>query len=459
MNWTQAILTNASYSILVFYAILYSVYIFLVYASFHSLLVRSRRARLWPSRRRFSAEQVPLVSILVPAYNEEKNIVESVRGLLGLRYPGVEVIVVNDGSDDDTLGELIRSFSMHRADLVHEPQILTCPIEGLFISATDPRLLVVDKSRGGKSDALNAAINLARTPWVCSVDVDSILEEDALFSVMRPALEDERVVASSGMVRVANGSWIVDGRVSQVRLPRRWLEGMQVVEYFRGFLQGRLGWNWLNGLILISGSFSVFRTDVLREIGGYSNQTVTEDMEVVIRIHRHLRFQRRPYRVESVVDSGCWTKVPSSLASLSRQRRRWHRGMAEVLWMHRNLLFNPRMGSVGFFVLPVFAMELISPLVELVAFALVPAAMVLGWISRDIFFFFLALTLLLGILLSICAVLLEEYSYRRYNRWQNLVRLLVYAIFEFPVKHPLTVLWRLQGLYDYLHRQRGWGRR
>ena len=440
MSWIGPVLFYLSYLIMGYYLVLYSTYLYLVLASVYYAVTRARGARLAASGLHFPSTNVPPVTLLAPAHNEEKTIVESVQALLGLNYPHLELIIVNDGSQDDTLHELIRSSSLHRADLVYDPLIPTRSIKGLYISTLDPRLLVVDKVNGGKSDALNAAINLSRTPWVCSVDADSLLEEDALLRVMRPAIEDGRVVATSGVIRVANGCTVAAGRILDVRLPRRGIEVAQVVEYLRGFLQGRLGWSWFNGIIVVAGSFGVFRADVVREIGGYSTSTVGEDLEIVVRIHRHLRYRRQPYRIVFVPDPVCWTEVPSTLSPLSSQQRRWHRGLAEVLRIHRSLLFRPRMGVIGFFVLPFFVLELLSPLVEFAGYLAVPTAWVLGILDRKEFIFYLTLSFLLGSLLSLWAVLLEEYSYRRYNHWKDFFRLVGYGIIEFPLVHPLAVL-------------------
>lgn len=232
---------------------------------------------------------------------------------------------------------------------------------------------------------------------------------------------------------------------------------MQVVEYLRGFIQGRLGWSWLNGVMIIAGAFGTFRTDVLRQVGGYSSAVVSEDMEVVVRIHRYLRHLRQPYRIVFVPDPVCWTEVPPALSPLARQRRRWHRGLAQVLRLHQDLFFRPGMGVVGFFVLPYFVLELVAPLVEVLGYAIVPIIWALGWLSGQAFLLYLTLALLLGIFLSLWAVLLEEYSYRRYTSWKDLLKLLLYALGEFPATHLIMVTWRLQGLYQFLRRRGEWG--
>ena len=458
MNWLGLLLNYAFDFVIAFYLVLYGVYVYLGIASIYYALIRRRLVRLEASRLRFPSMNVPPVTVLVPAHNEEKTIVEGVRALLGLNYPQLEVIVVNDGSGDDTLLEMIRSFSLHRAHLVYEPLIPTRPIQGLYLSTLNPHLLVIDKVQGGKSDALNAAINLAGTPWVCIVDADSILEEDALLRVMRPVMEDGRVIASSGVVRVSNGCKVAGGRVVQVRLPRGWVEVVQVVEYLQGFLLGRLGWSWLNGMLIVAGSFGVFRTDVLRDIGGYSTATATEDLEIVVRIHRYLRLKRQAYRVVFVLDPVCWTEVPPALSPLSRQRRRWHRGLAEVLRMHRDLLFHRRMGLIGFFVLPFFVLELVAPLVELVGYVLVPLGWALGILNQDAVLLYLIVGFLMGTLLTLWAVLLEEFSYRRYQQWKDFARLVLYGIIAFPLIHPLMVSWRALGLIEQMLGYREWGR-
>lgn len=443
--------------ILVFYVFLHAFYIFLLLASIDSALTQPRRARMLVPEELFNPVITPPVTMLVPAYNETATIVESVRALLSLRYPNVEAVVINDGSTDDTLQELIHSFSMRRADLVYQPAIPTKPIRGIYLSTVEPRLVVIDKVNGGKSDSLNAGLNLCDTPWVCSVDADSILEEDALIRAMRPAIEDNTVVASSGIVRIANGCRVAGGRVVRVGLPSGKLAMYQVVEYLHGFLQGRLGWSWLGTLLIISGAFGVFRTDVLRAVGGYSCATVAEDMEAVIHIHRYCRERRQPYRVIFVPDPVCWTEVPSRVSALRRQRRRWQRGLAEALTTHRDIFFRPRMGLLGFLPMPFFVLELLTPVAEISGFILVPLAWKLGWLTDRYLQIYLILAFVLGTGFAIWAVIIEEFTYRRYVSWRDLFRLLLFALTENVGYHQLVLWFRLEGLYDYVRGRREWG--
>lgn len=457
MKYFEILLYGSTLAILVFYILLQASYSLLLLSSFYGAWGQARRRKLYLPQQLIQSPATPPVTILVPARNEEATIRESVRALLGLNYPRFEVIIVNDGSTDRTLAELVQSFSLRKAEIVYHPLLATQPVRGIYVSPLEPRLMVIDKVAGGKSDALNVGINLCNTPWVCSLDADSILEEDALLRGMKPAIEDERVVATCGIVRVANGCRVAAGRVLQVALPRSRLAVFQVVEYLRGFLGGRLGWSWLNCLLIISGAFGIFRTEVLRTIGGYSRETVGEDMEIVVRIHRYFREGGEPYRVVFVPDPVCWTQVPSDYSTLRRQRRRWQRGLAEVLTKHHSLFFQPSMGAVGLLAFPYFALELVAPVMEISGFILVPAAWALGILDWNYALLYLVLAFLLGLLFSLWAVVIEEFTYRRYASWSDLFRLLFFALFEHFGYHQMVLWWRLEGTFDYFRKRQEWG--
>ncbi len=457
MSLVELIFFLISGFIITFYALFYAYYLFLFLVSLYGIWAQPRWARLLVPEQLLESYMTPPVTLVVPAYNETATIVESVHALLGLQYPRLEVVVINDGSTDDTLGELIRSFSLRRADVAYHARLPTERVRGIYLSTLERRLMVIDKVNGGKSDALNAGINLSRTPWICSVDADSILEEEALLRVMRAAIEDNTVVACSGIVRIANGCQVAAGRILRVALPSERLALFQVVEYLGGFLQGRLGWSWLNGLLIISGAFGAFRTDVLRAVGGYARDTVGEDMEVVVRIHRYCRQLRRPYRVVFVPDPVCWTEVPTRLGALRRQRRRWQRGLVEVLAKHRDIFFRPRQGVVGFLALPYFALEASAPLVELFGYFFVPWIWWMGWLDTNYFKLYLAMAFLVGIVFAISGVLLEEFSFRRYTSWRELFLLLFFALAKHVGYHQLMLWWRLEGIMDYFRRPREWG--
>jgi len=444
---------------LVYFAL---VVVFYFAMTFMSLAIELRRQRDLPQGSEeevFTSSLTPGISLLAPAYNEELNIAESVHGLLKLRYPNYEVIVVNDGSRDDTIGVLQREFALRRIDAVYDAVIPTSKVRGVYISPQDARLTVVDKANGGKADALNCGLNLSNMPLFCSVDADSLLEPDALLQVARPMVEcPERVVAVGGAVRIANGATIERGEITDVRFPRHALPAFQVIEYLRAFLAGRTSFSSINCLLIISGAFGLFRRDLALAVGGYRLGTVGEDAELVVRLHRYLRAKKQPYRMIFIARPVCWTEAPESLRVLGRQRRRWHRGLAETLWLHKRLAFNPRYGLVGMLGYPYFLLvEFCAPIVEMVGYIMVPLALIFRLVDPIFAFLLLALALICGISFSTGALLIEEIAYHRYSRWSELARMVGFAILENFGYRQLTVYWRLQGVWDLLRGNHSWG--
>jgi len=403
----------------------------------------------------------PPITLLVPAHNEEKSIAGSVRSLLALEYQLLEVIVINDGSTDQTLAELGREFHLQPANLLYIAELRTAPVRGIYVSPDEPRLLVLDKeSAGSKADAVNAGLNAASSPYVGVVDADSVLEKDALLRVMLSVLADpRRVVATGGIVRVMNGSRIVQGQLREVLLPRRPLEVLQVIEYLRAFLIGREAWAHFNMLVIISGAFGVFRRDLVKQVGGYRVSAIGEDFDLIARLHRHLRKQGADYQISFVADPVCWTEAPSDMPSLRRQRARWQKGLCDVLWRNRDMLFRSPYGRLGWLALPYqWLFELLAPLVELVGYTTMLLAALLGVLSREFFLQFLVFGYAFATLLSIGAVLQEEITYRRYNNWRDVTRLICFCFFEHFPYRQLQMVWRLQGMWQYLRGDAAWGK-
>ena len=399
------------------------------------------------------------VSLIVPAHNEEMFIVDSVRALLSLDYPSLELVVVNDGSRDRTLAMLESAYQLRPTRLLYIPEIITAPVHAIYKSAIEPRLLVLDKdSAGSKADAVNAGLNAATSPYVCVVDADSILEKDSLLRIMAGVFSDpHRVTAVGGIVRVLNGCQVTGGELRQVQLPRRSIEVMQVIEYLRAFLIGREGWAQFNVLPIISGAFGVFRTDLVREIKGYRSHAIGEDFDLIVRLHRHLQEQGRDYQIDFIPDPTCWTEVPSDLRSLARQRARWHKGLLDTLWPNRDMLFRRRYGRVGSLILPyMWIFEFCAPVIELVGYSTIIVAAGAGMLSRQFFLLFLLYGYAFATLISIGSVLLEEMTYRRYSNWREVARLLLYCLFEHFPYRQMTLIWRLQGIWQYLRGDFTW---
>lgn len=405
------------------------------------------------------AESAPPIALLAPAFNESLTIAQSIRSLLSLQYPSFEVVVINDGSSDDTLAVLIETFGLSRIQRHHDSEIPHQPIRGLYGSVHQPRLVVVDKANGGKADALNAGINVSRAPIFCSMDADSLLEPDALLRAVRPFVEDPvKTVAVGGTVRIANGCVIVDGRVVEVRAPRNPLALLQTVEYLRAFLMARLAWSRINSLTIISGAFGLFRRTRVMEVGGYTLGTVGEDMELVIKLHRLMRDKGLPYRIAFVPEPVCWTEAPESLSVLGRQRSRWHRGALETFERHWPMLFTPRYGRVGLIGFGnILLVDVVGPIVEALGYLLIPAFWMAGLLSLDYLLAFLAISFTFGVVISVGSLALEESELRRFPRARDLVLLTAVAVLENFGYRQLNTLWRLRGVWQFFRRSQSWG--
>lgn len=435
------------------------IYLAMLIVAFFTSARHQRRLQSHRLRWIKEAPLAPPITVIAPAHNEEASIRVAVRNFLDLDYPELEIIVVNDGSADRTLDELRDEFRLRPVHAVYVPEIACAQIRGLYRSATDRRLVVIDKvSCGNKADAVNAGLNAATSPYVCIVDGDSLLERDALLRIMVPVLSDpQRVVAVGGIVRVLNGSTIERGQLRRAQLPHHPIEAIQAVEYLRAFLIGREAWGRANMLTIVSGAFGIFRTDLVRAVGGYRTSSIGEDFDLVTRLHRYLREKRRDYEIRFVPDPMCWTEVPSDLRSLARQRARWQKGLLDVLWPNRDMLFRPRYGRIGFLALPyLWLFELFEPVVETGGILSIILAACLGVLSRTFFIQFLLFGFAFATVISIGSVLQEEVTYRRYENWNDVARLVTYCFVEHFPYRQLNMLWRLRGLWDYFAGNHAW---
>lgn len=452
----------SQWPVLGYFLLINSSYLLLIGLAATELTRHLRRVPFAGHDETYASPLTPAVSVLVPAYNEEVGIVAAVDAMLGLRYPRHEVVVVDDGSTDATFARLAR---VH--DLVEVPRELArdVPTRGQVRSVHVPRdgrtpLVVVRKDNSGRSDSLNVAVNAARHEIVCFVDADSILDPDALLTVAKPFADDPaRVVASGGVIRAVNGSRVVAGRVVAARMPGGWLARVQVVEYLRAFLLGRTGWSRLGALVLISGAFGVFRRDVVVQVGGLDPDCIGEDLELCVRVHRAMRDAGRDYRVVFVAEPVSWTEVPSTRRVLASQRRRWHRGLWEVLWRHRDMIGNPRYGRVGLVALPYYVVfELLAPVLELVGAVAVPLGLLLGVVDGGYALLLLLVAYVYAAFVSVTALAVEEFSFHRYGRWRDLALALAVCVVENLGYRQLTAWWRVQGLWSALRgTEQVWG--
>ncbi len=445
--------------VLFYFLIVNGVYIVLTSISF--FVIRRYLQENILSRQRLKLFQTSFykpISIIAPAYNEQATIRDSVRSLLQLHYPEYEIIVVNDGSSDKTLEVIMDEYRLKPSHRPY-PNILPCrEIRRVYSSKDYPQLIVVDKVNGGKADALNAGINVSRYPLFGAIDSDSLLEHDVMLKLVKPFLSEPETVAAGGIVRVANGCHIDGGEVVEIGLSRKWLPNFQIVEYLRSFLFGRVGWDAMNGLIIISGAFGLFRKDAVIACGGYKRDTVGEDMELVVRLHRYFREKKIPYRITFIPEPVCWTEVPENLRTLGRQRNRWQRGLADTIIRHKKMLFNRKYGVVGILVLPFFFFfEMLGPIIEFSGYIVFGIALATGAVNTVFAVLFFIVAFLLGTFLSLASLILEELSFRKYPRFRHVITLFVFGLMENFGYRQIHAWWRLKGLWGYFRREKSWG--
>ena len=409
-----------------------------------------------------SSPHAPTVSVLAPAYNEGATIIENVRSLLSLYYSNIEILIINDGSKDDSLEKLIQGYDLEKIDFHVDYKIPTKKVRGIYKSRNPvyKKLVVIDKENGGKADALNVGINVSTQDYVVCIDVDCILEQDSILKMMKPFLEesDEKIIASGGVVRIANSCAIQDGRLVKVRLPKNYWARLQSLEYIRAFILGRMAWARLNGLLLISGAFGAFDKQIAINAGGYNHNTVGEDMELVVRMRRYMEERNEPYRVTYIPDPLCWTEAPVSTKILGRQRNRWTRGTIETMKFHKKMFFNPKYGLLGMLSYPYwFFFEMLAPLIEFFGMIVFIILTIFGLINWDMFFALLIFIISFGYLYSAFAAYMEVTTYNMYRRRTDMMRLLFTALTEPFIFHPFVVWSAIKGYIDIIRKKKSWG--
>lgn len=405
----------------------------------------------------------PGISIIAPAHNEGLNIVHNVRSLLSLKYVNYEVMVVNDGSKDDTLQKLIEAYDLELVDYPIDPNIKAKPIRGVYKSKqlSYAKLIVVDKENGGKSDALNAGIQLSDKPFVGCIDVDCLLLPDSLLHVVKALYQrsKKRVIAVGGVVRVANSCLISGGTLEEVRLPKNWLARFQLLEYTRSFILGRMAWGRIDSLLIISGAFGFFDREIMLAVGGYDTKTVGEDMEVVFKMRRYMHEKKEPYTIEYIPDPLCWTEVPENTEVFIAQRDRWARGNLETLYKHKDMFFNSKYGRLGLISYPYwFFYEWLAPLMEFFGFFTIIIFGSMGVLNWDFFLALTATVYMFSVMFSFYAILWDVSTYNNYSRSKDILLLVFYALIEPFVFHPLVVFASVRGNMTKLFRRKtGWG--
>lgn len=399
------------------------------------------------------ATDIPSVTLVAPAFNEGVTIVDNVKSLLAIQYPFYELILVNDGSTDNSMVKLIKEFELEPFDSTFITQpIPTATVNRIYKSTKNQykQLTVIDKNNGGRSDAINAGINFAQSELVLCTDADCIIEQDALIKMVRPYLEEgrEEIIACGGAIGIVNDSIIQDGILKELRLPKDMVPMVQVVEYIRAFLIGRMGWGEINGLMLVSGAFGMYPRTRLLEVGGFNHNTVGEDLELCIRLRVHMEKIKKPYKVVYIPETLCWTEAPPDYKILIKQRDRWARGLWETLSIHKYLFLNPKYRNMGLFFFPYWCVfEFGAPIIEFLGVLTIIVFGILGWINWNTTILLFVAVYLLGCIFSTIAIYLYVRNFKHYATPKQVTELLLAAYLEPFVYHPVLLYGQMKGYY------------
>jgi cellulose synthase/poly-beta-1,6-N-acetylglucosamine synthase-like glycosyltransferase len=445
------------YGILLYFIAMQGYLVFLAVRSTFVLRRNLHMARFGRINEMLSSQTTPPVSIVIPAYNESMGIVDSIRSMSLVRYPRFEIVVINDGSTDDTLEKLIDAFNLERVQIPYRPDLETAEIRGIYRGRGAVDITVIDKENGGRADALNAGLNAARYPYALCTDADVILDPDCLMRAMQRFIEDrERTVAVGGNIRPLNGSRVGLGHVITASVPKGLIARMQVLEYVRTFLASRPAWSDMDALPLVSGAFGIWKRSSALAVGGFTNGHMGEDMDLTMRFHRYHTDNGIPYRIVYEPSAVIWTEVPDSRRVLKRQRIRWHRGLMTAVRDFGPMTFNPDYKTVGMVTWPaMFLFEYMAPIIEAAGWVILPVALIVGAMTPSALLWMILIALGMGLLNSLIALLLDE-AYGYFNSPKDTSRLIVMALVENFGLRQLTVIWRIRALLGG-EGVKGWG--
>lgn len=434
-----------------FLLIVNSVYLLQFLLSAINLFFFNRRKSYSDYKRYITSGNMIPVSLLIPAFQEEAVILESVKNALSLNYPEYEVVVINDGSKDETLALLVAEYQLKLTSQTVKKSVTCGDIIGVYRSENVPNLVVVDKVNGGsKADAINAGINASTYPVIVITDADSLLEHHALIQIVMPFMRDSAVVAVGGNVKIAGNCEVKDGRLIRMNLPKSILARFQVLEYSRTFFSTRLGFERIGALPLISGAFGAFKKDVVIKVGGYKVNSMGEDMDLTFRIHEYMRNNKCKYKIKFLIDTVCWTQPPVTLHDLRSQRRRWEVGFVKILWDHKNMLFRLKYGLFGMFVIPFYAFfEFAGPILEFLGYFVIIISVITGFIYVKMFLLFIFVVMTLGTILSLISIILEDHTEKRYQSFKDIFTICLYSVIDSFGYHQLTTLFKIEGLVKY----------
>ena len=459
----DTILNIYGYFVVMFSFTYISCYCALAVLSYYAIKKHLNTKYFIPNNVIIKSNYIPGVSVIAPAFNEGPTVVYNVKSLLSLTYPKYEVVLVNDGSSDDTLQKLIDEFELIKVDFYYQEKLKASQIRGHYKS-TNPlysKLLVVDKVNAkSKADAVNAGINSTKYPLFLCTDVDCILKNDTIIKLAKPFIEGKkRVIATGAGIRSSNSCEVKDGFLVKIHFPKGWYPRFQELEYVRAFLFGRMAWSQINGLLLVSGGLGMFDKEIAIASGGYWHKSLGEDMELVTRMRKYMNDHKLPFSIEYIPESLCWTEVPATKEVLIRQRVRWARGLIQTLYLHKNVFFNPKYGITGFLVFPYFFFfEFLVPILELIGVTILILSFFIIDLNYMDYFYLSAILYLFYLIITFISILLDEMIYKNYDNTKEIMILILMAIIEPFCYHPITVYASIKGYYHFFtQKEQKWG--
>lgn len=432
-----------------YFAVVVFTYLLLTISALYEGFFRYRFRKIEEMHNLLRSESLPEITFIVPVFNGSTCIVRTIHNILGLTYRYKKIVIVNDGSTDNTLQVLGEELDLMELPFPYEEIIKTKPIVSFHQSKKHPNVFVVNKMRGSKGDAINAGINATDTPFFIESDDDTFLEDTYLNYLIANLVTEPETIVIGGSVRILDGCDVKFRSVETANFPKSILPGIQALEYMRAFTVGRLGWNLLGGNILMSGALALFQTQAVRDVGGYITDNPAEDMDIILRLHKYMLVNKKKYKITFLPDPVAWTHVPLNLSGLRRQRRTWHRGLSQCLWEHRDFLFNPKFGKIGMISFPFYVFfEEFAPVMEVMAyiFALFYFA-IFGLGYHHLLFGLVGYATLL--VMTLTCLLIEEVSFRRYSSVNSLLKFMGCLFVEHLFFRQLTLLWRIEGIWVY----------
>ena len=449
-NFYELVVTYYNHFIFLFAGSLMLWYLIIALISIREILLYKRKNSFIDLKKLLSSPYTPPISIVAPAYNEGSTIINSVHSLLSLQYPRFEVIIINDGSTDNTLRKMIKEFSLVKVDYAYNERVVTQPVRG-FYKSTNPaygKLLIIDKENGkSKADASNAGVNAASYPYFVCTDVDCVIDNQALLLLIKPFLDEEkRVIANGAIIRIANGCEVEQGFMVDIKAPKNFLTSIQEIEYLRSYLLGRMAWSKLNGLIIVSGGIGLFDREVAIAAGGYDPKSFGEDMEITVRMRKYMHKIGQKYMVKYIPESLCWTEVPPNLDIFLKQRIRWAKGLVQTLFKHRNMWLNRKYGRMGMVSFPYWILyEWLAPLIELIGLFSYAYLIISGKLNYQYSLILLAFVFFFSVMITTISILWEEYTNQVYKSKKEVFKLLMVIFLEPFLFHPIVVYASIKG--------------